>query len=441
MRNGLMVGVLSSALAIAALAQGNPAPSRVEAEVTLGAVAQHTPSPTTEQQVTLDDLVREALEKNPGVQARLRLAEARRHRAPQARLLPDPVVSAAWMGNATPFDVQEGDPSSYRSLSVTQQFPLGGKRGLRASIAEREADATWWQYQRERWRLVAEVKAAFYEVFYARKALEITATNQDLLRKLSRIAEARYEVGKGMQQDVLRSHVEQTKLEHRITVLEQQEDTAQARLNALLGRGPESPLAPLAPVRASELPRTLEELYLLARDNDPEVQMEQRLIERGEYALRLAGKQTVPDLSVGYTYQNRPGMPEMHGGMISVNLPIFSRSKQREMVAEATLELESARRSREDRFNNLYFEIKEQYLAARSSEHLVRLFSQGVVPQSSLALESSMSAYQVGTADFLTLLTNFTTLLDYESEYYRELANLQIALARLEPLVGVELTK
>jgi outer membrane protein TolC len=111
------------------------------------------------------------------------------------------------------------------------------------------------------------------------------------------------------------------------------------------------------------------------------------------------------------------------------------------MVAEATLELESARRSREDRFNNLYFEIKEQYLAARSSEHLVRLFSQGVVPQSSLALESSMSAYQVGTADFLTLLTNFTTLLDYESEYYRELANLQIALARLEPLVGVELTK
>ena len=61
--------------------------------------------------------------------------------------------------------------------------------------------------------------------------------------------------------------------------------------------------------------------------------------------------------------------------------------------------------------------------------------------RSSLALESSMASYQVGTVDFLTILTNFTVVLDYEVSYYRELANYQMALANLEPLVGVELTK
>jgi hypothetical protein len=62
------------------------------------------------------------------------------------------------------------------------------------------------------------------------------------------------------------------------------------------------------------------------------------------------------------------------------------------------------------------------------------------VPQSSLALESSMSAYQVGNVDFLTMLANFTTVLNYEVDYYRELADYQTALARIEPLVGIELT-
>ena len=36
-----------------------------------------------------------------------------------------------------------------------------------------------------------------------------------------------------------------------------------------------------------------------------------------------------------------------------------------------------------------------------------------------------MSSYQVGTLDFLTVISNFTTVLNYETDYYRELANYQ----------------
>jgi hypothetical protein len=57
-----------------------------------------------------------------------------------------------------------------------------------------------------------------------------------------------------------------------------------------------------------------------------------------------------------------------------------------------------------------------------------------------LALESSMSAYQVGTVDFLSVLGNFSTVLNYEIDYYRELANYQSALAHIESMVGVDLT-
>jgi outer membrane protein TolC len=140
-------------------------------------------------------------------------------------------------------------------------------------------------------------------------------------------------------------------------------------------------------------------------------------------------------------YQQRPLMPDMNGLTVTANIPIFYKTKQREAVREATETLISSERSKDNRQTELFFAVKEQYLLAKSAEGLFQLYSQGVVPQSSLALESSMSAYQVGNVDFLTILSNFTTVLDYQIEYYRELANYNMALARLEPLVGMELTK
>ncbi len=117
----------------------------------------------------------------------------------------------------------------------------------------------------------------------------------------------------------------------------------------------------------------------------------------------------------------------MNGVTVTVNIPVFYKSKQRQGVAEASEELDQREKMRDNRLNEVRFELKQQYLAAKASERLLSLYSKGVVPQSSLALESSMAAYQVGNVDFLSLIANFTTLLDYETDYYRQLADYQTA--------------
>ncbi len=391
--------------------------------------------------VTLDSLIQEALQRNPGVQSSLRQVEALRHRAPQARTLPDPTVGVGWMGNIQPFSVQTGDPSSYRSVSAMQMLPFPGKLKLRGEVADREAEAARWDYENAKRQLVANVKAAYYDYSFYARAIETTTKNKDLLQKLAQISEARYRVGKGVQQDVLKAQVEISRIQQRLTVLQQQYKTAQVRLNTLLFREPEAPLPPPAALDTPKLQYSLDQLYQLARANDTGLQREQRMIERNQLAANLARKDYYPDFTVAYMYQQRPDLPDMHGFTVTANIPVFYKTKQREEVKEATENLVSAERSKENRQTELYFAVKEQYLMAKSAEGLFQLYSQGVVPQSSLALESSMSAYQVGSVDFLTILSNFTTVLDYEVEYYRELANYNMALARLEPLVGVELTK
>ena len=410
--------------------------------VTVQSPSVEAPTQTAQQSpVGLEDLVSEALQKNPGIQGALRQVEALRHRVPQVKSLPDPTVSVGWAGNIAPFSVQNADPSSNRAITASQGIPYPGKLKLRGEIADREAEAAWWDYEAARRKLVSDVKSAYYDYFAASKAVEITQKNKDLLQKLSSIAEARYRVGKGVQQDVLRSQVEISLLLQRLTVFEQQKSTAQVRLNTLLFRDPEAQLPPPASFEPVRIAHSLDELYTLAREQDTGLQREQRMVERNQYALNLAHKDYLPDFSVGYMYQQRPELPDMHGFTVTANIPIYYRTKQREAVKEQTGQLASSQRSKENRQTELFFAVKQQYLLAKSSEQLLKLYSQVIVPQSSLALESSMASYQVGTVDFLTILTNFTVVLDYEVSYYRELANYQMALANLEPLVGVELTK
>jgi outer membrane protein, heavy metal efflux system len=426
---------LMALVSAASVAADGPAKSKPTAQV-----VNDQAIPSADQGVlTLDDAVRTALARNPAVQSAAHATAAQRAKVSQASALPDPTVGIGWMGNIQPFSVQTGDTSSYRNVSAMQMLPFPGKRSLRGQIAAKEADATLWDVEAVRRRVTADVKAAYYDYWYSDKAIRTAQENRDLLVKLSRIAEARYRVGKAIQTDVLRSQVEISMLLQKLTVLEQQRATAQARLNTLMARDPDARLLPAADIaRPTPLNYSLAELYQLGRAKDPEYQRMEKLVERNQLAVSLARKDSLPDLSVGYMYQQRPMMPDMHGLTFTVNLPIFYKSKQREEVSQATEQALSAASARDNRQNELYFELKQNYLTAKASETLLKLYSQGLVPQSSLALESSMSSYEVGNVDFLTVLGNFTTVLNYQTDYFRELANYQTALARMEALTGTD---
>jgi len=391
--------------------------------------------------LNLESTLREALEKNPEAESALHTVNAIRQRVPQATALPDPMVSVGWAGNAVPFSIMRGDPSSYRGLTVSEQFPYPGKRKLRGAMVSKEAEAAETDYEAIKRRVAAEVKAAYYDYFYFDKAIETTNRNKQMLEKLTKIAETRYSVGSAMQQDVLRSQLEVAMLIEKLTMLEQQKATAQARINVYLMRAPDAPLAPVENVEATNLQYSLDEMNAFAAVNDTTAQRNQKMIERGQLGVALMKRDSRPDFGVSYMFQQRADQPSMNGLTFSVNIPIFYKTKQRAEVAEATEMVISAEKMQESRKHEIHFELHEQYVAAKSAERLITLYSKGIVPQASLALESSISSYQVGKLDFLSLITNFSTLLNYETDYYRQVADHEKAIAQMEMLTGVSLTQ
>ena len=387
----------------------------------------------------LQQLVEQALENNPEIKAMQRRFDMMRARIPQAKALDAPVLSIGYMGNITPFQVQKGDPSSGRIIGISQDLPYPGKRSLRGKVASTDADAEWWAFEQTRRNVVAEVKDAYFDLYYLTKAVGVVTKTKTLLEQFTKIAEVRYTVGKGIQQDVLKAQVEFSKLIEQQTILEQRKQIAEARLNSLLYREPESPVGIPEELKPRDFPYTLATLNETALANYPDLKSQRRKIESAQYAIQLAKKDFYPDFSVGFTYINRPAMPEMYGMNIGIKLPVYYAQKQRPALTEATASFEAEKRSLENTTTLLFFKIRDKYLSETTAKRLLSLYSTTIVPQSSLSLESAIAGYEVGKVDFLTLLDSLVTLLNYELSYYEQLSNEEKAVAALEPLVGVTL--
>ena len=390
----------------------------------------------------LDGLIEQALERNPEIKAMQRSVEMFQARVPQTRALPDPTLSVGYAGNIIPFpgfQIQKGDPSSARMLSFSQELPFPGKLSLKGKMASMDVESERWAYEQTRLNVVAEVKDTYFDLCFLTKAIEITAKNKELLEKLEKIAEARYAVGKGIQQDLLKAQVEISKLIEQLALLEQRKEAAEARLNSLIFRDSESPIPKPDEIKPAEFRYALGELNELALVNSPTLKMQRRKMDRGQYAVELAEKELYPDFSFGFTYFNRPGMPEMFGMTVGIKVPLYFWQKQRPAVAEAAAGEQVERKRLENVTAVLLFKIKDQHLVITTAQKLRRLYGTTLIPQSTLALESAIAGYEVGSVDFLTLLDNLITLNGYELSYYEQSSKVERAVAAVEPLVGTNL--
>jgi cobalt-zinc-cadmium efflux system outer membrane protein len=394
-----------------------------------------------ETRLKLDDLLTEALRNNPEILAAQKRYEAARQRPSQASSLPDPMLSLGYSSSGSPRPVAGlgAQPTSRAGFMVSQEFPYPGKRKLRGEIADKEAEEELQEYHAVELGVVSRLKQAYHRLDYAYKLIQVMETNRDALRTILRITEARYSVGKAAQQDIFKAQTQLSILETRILRMEQEERGREAEINSILARPPGSPLAKPVNIPPGELTVTLEELNASARENSPTLRREEKEIQKTELALNLARKEYYPDYTVSGGYFNMGRMPDMYEFRIDFKLPAYFRRKQRAGVAEQASSLGQARHSFEAADQAVHYRIRDDYLMAQTSYRLMQMYADTVMPQAGLALESSLASYETGAVDFLSVLSNLMTKVEYEENYHEEMLSFHLALVRLEETTGKKL--
>ena len=395
-----------------------------------------------QQELRLDELVSEALKNNREVLAAQKRYEASRQRPTQESSLPDPMFSIGYNSNGKPWPgAGLGiDPTSNIGVMVSQEIPFPGKLKLRGGIASKEAEAEFQQYESVQLNVISRLKQAYYRLFYTYAAADVLGRDRYLLTKLLKVTEIRYSVGKAAQQDIFKAQTQISIIETRLVRLEQERNSREAEIDSYLNRRAGTPVPRPEEVKFKSFALSLDEIYASVRENSPMLRRDQKMIERVELAVNLARRGYYPDYAITAGYFNQGTMPPMYMARADIKLPTYFWRKQRAAVTEQVSNVSQARRNYEATDQNLRFKVKDDFLLAQASSKLVMLYSDTVVPQASLALESSLSSYESGTVDFLSVLTNFVAVLEYEINYYEELTNYYMALSRLEEVTAQKLT-
>ena len=129
---------------------------------------------------------------------------------------------------------------------------------------------------------------------------------------------------------------------------------------------------------------------------------------------------------------------DMLTGMVEVNIPIFYKSKQDQKVAEAMADIQATEAQYRAMKNEILFMIADMGSMIQRSERQLELYRTGIIPQASLQINSSLSAYRVNKADFMTLLDSQMTLFKYELEYHQALTEYERNVANLGAVAGKE---
>jgi outer membrane protein TolC len=269
--------------------------------------------------------------------------------------------------------------------------------------------------------------------------IDILRANGELVRQVLRVSEVRYAAGKAAQQDIFKAQTQLSILETRVVRMEQEKRSAEAEINSLLARPPNSPLERPEDIEPGPLTASLEELFARAREHSPALRRQEKTVQQAELSVNLARTESRPDYTVSAGYFNMGRMPDMYQFRIDFTLPVWYWRKQHAGVTEQASALSQARHSLEAADRAVHFRIQDDFLLAETAQRLMRMYSDTVIPQAELTVESSMAAYENGTVDLLTVLSNLITRTEYGENYHEEVLSYHLALVRLEEQTGVVL--
>ncbi|WP_339925825.1 TolC family protein [uncultured Cyclobacterium sp.] len=362
---------------------------------------------------TLEDYYLIAAQNNPRLKAKYKAFEAAMQKIPQVNSLADPNLSFGYF--ISPVETRLG-PQRMR-FSLTQMFPWFGTLRLQGDVATVLAEVKYQEFLDARNKLYSEVSAVYYPLLETKELIEIEEENLQILTTYKSIATSKFENGSGSLTDALRVDIMSSSAKTNLEVLNKEIQSANAWLNALLGRDNG---APIEIKERLTIPSFPVEVLIDSLQNNPLLERMELKIKASELNHELAIKQGLPKLGAGVDFvivDKRNDMAITDNGknvlmpMVTMSIPIF-RKKYEGGKKEALLLTESYQAEKKDVSNQLYGSFYRFKIAMEIQLDLISSYDHQVqtIEQT---LELVYASYANSGQDFEEVLRLQQQLLEY----------------------------
>lgn len=388
--------------------------------------------------LTLDSALAIALASNPEIQASTAQADAEHSLIRSAYSLDNPRLGVMRENNMNFMEMQMGPMNSW-NVSQEVKFPV--KYFNLGSAQKSKAESSDHLLAAKKLEIRRKVISAYYNLYAVNQVTALLDAQRETLKEVARSAESRHATGAVPQQDEMKAHVEQSKIESELLLVQEEKESAIANLLALLNQ--ESSENPLVPEKNLSIPKisvAFEEIPNMGQRQSKQIKSAEALVSEASSRKSLAGWSFVPDFSVSYKKAWTSAPADNYAFGIELSIPLWFFAKQSGEYAAASSKTIQSEKTLESARIQVRADVRSLTAKVRSHERLLKIYETALIPQASSTLSSSRTAYQAGRVNFLELLDSERSLYSIQIAYFRSLAQFVEFLTQLEELSGASLS-
>lgn len=412
------------------------APLAAQARAATPTAAQLIDSTTAPLRLDRNAAITEALAHNPTLAvAREQIAQARA-RVTEGYALPEPSVSANYLGANGAFHPRSGNETDL-GIGITIPFP--NKIILRGQAAKSDLGNFDELYVQQRQLIASQTAQAYDSLLVALRHREDLLISKSLAEDFVKKTEARYNAGTVAKLDIVKGQVDVAQAENDLIANERGIANARAGLNRLLGRVLGASVEPADTLGVPTVPADFDRLEKLALELRPELRGLERQRQSAKAQERLAQQYFLPDVTLGLSRNNIYGEDPTYTTSIGIDLPIFFWQHQRGEVAEAKHRELELTESYRDVIAQVGQDLRNSYATASTALRQVQFLADRLVPSAEEQYRIASSSYGLGGSSALEVIDAQRTLLDARNQYTTALGALNDAVADLERATGAPL--
>lgn len=396
-------------------------------------------------QTPLSIYIDTALKNNPALKAYNFQSSALEQKIKPSKALDDPMIYGGITNLPMNFSLKQ-DMMTMKQIGIQQNFSIGKKYSLRGMVAQKEYEASIYDVNTQRLSLIKDVKQQYYDLYAQLKSIETTKKSIEVMKGYIDIANTRYSIGQGTQQDVFKAQVELTKMQNELIKMQSMKEDMTAIFNTLLARDKEDSVTIPAEIKFQKIDLVMDSLMLNTDRNNPILLASKTMLSKDSASFQLAKTSKIPDFNTGLWYGQRQAVVsdgtkamDMIGFSIGLTLPVFSKQKQNPLIAESNFNIQKSQSQIEAVKNEVTLMLHHAIIDANKNEKLISLYEKQLIPQATENLNAGITGYQQNKIDFMTLTDNFLSLYEYRLQYYQAIADYLKAIAELEMLTGKQL--
>lgn len=403
-------------------------------------------APEISHSANLFDLIAVARDQNTAIKAARAAWKADLENVRIAGALPDPQASVTWFPE--PIETRLG-PQDWNAM-ISQQIPFPKKLTTKKQIAGIEVSVAQLKTDEVFRKVVADVKTAFYELLYIRKAKDIAKENMALLNQFQEMSQNTYGQNRAVFAEVVKAQAQTGQVQYDLMLLQDLEETQVTVLNALLNRPPQTRIGTLIETdRVSALPR-LELLFETAKARREVIAMADKAVQKAKKEEKLAGYAKYPDFKLGVTWSGigdpdvasppKDAGDDAFGIQFGVSIPLwYGKNKAKQLKALAMIQAKTAQK--EAMINQTHTRIRTLYYKARNAIRQEELYQKDLLPQAVRALEVSETWFREGQGPFSDILESQAAVYNFQLSLARARSDRGKYMAELEPMIGAAMSE